>query len=381
MIIDFKEIAVSNKGGQHQDLFEQFACDFLESVGYKIIRRPDRGPDGKKDLIISESRVGINGETTINWLVSCKHNAHSNKSVNDTDEQDIYDRVLKHNCQGFLGFYSTVLASSLLDKLYALRDRIEFTTYDSTRIEKELLSNNNKYRLLASYFPLSYQEYKKEKLDIETSKINAINQFEITEEDILRITKTAIILLDIEKIKYEDYGRDWLSRGKALEKFYRFSNHSNEKVATSIFDFLSNVSLQTRSNMTSDIAGTIHSLILTFLTAYQHPNNEEEIYLNAKKCANIGFNLIYDSIVYLHNYRITEYGLSIWKYIHIEIPELSDFIVKQYEKIEWTLNRPNRDDLENGKEIIRIFKDDLNNNDLKFPVLPDHLYKLVEQSK
>ncbi len=52
MIIDFTDIAPSNKGGRNQDSFEQFACAFLEAKGFEIVQRPDRGPDGKKDMII-----------------------------------------------------------------------------------------------------------------------------------------------------------------------------------------------------------------------------------------------------------------------------------------------------------------------------------------
>ena len=37
MIIDFKEIPIASKGGGEQDRFEQFACDFLEAIGNKIL--------------------------------------------------------------------------------------------------------------------------------------------------------------------------------------------------------------------------------------------------------------------------------------------------------------------------------------------------------
>src|ERR1044072_8263585 len=207
MIIDFTEISLANKGNGAQDRFEQFACDFLETIGFKIIRRPDRGPDGKKDLIVSDIRIGVSGQTIINWLVSCKHNAHTGVAVKDTDEQDIYDRVIKHNCQGFLGFYSTLPASTLSDKIYALRDKIEYTTFDSTRIERELLLNNQKERLLASYFPISHDKHRQNLFNSKQTNNKGEVTTSQTEEDVLRIAKTAIILLEIEKIKEKYYNK------------------------------------------------------------------------------------------------------------------------------------------------------------------------------
>ena len=113
MIIDFTEIPPANSGNGLQDSFELFARDFLECVGYEIVVAPNCGADGKKDLIVHETRTGIGGRTTIAWLVSCKHYAKSGKAVSDVDEPDITDRVKKHNCNGFMGFYSTIPATSL----------------------------------------------------------------------------------------------------------------------------------------------------------------------------------------------------------------------------------------------------------------------------
>lgn len=383
MIIDFKEIPPANKGNGEQDRFEQFACDFLETIGFAIIRRPDRGPDGKKDLIVSDTRTGVGGQTTIKWLVSCKHNAHSGAAVKDTDEEDIYDRVIKHQCQGFLGFYSTLPASTLSDKLYALNGKIEYTTFDSTRIERELLLNKQKERLLASYFPISHDKYRQNLFSDNSNHTDSSARIapSLTEEDVLRITKTAIILLEIEKIKEEYYSEKWDARENPLGKLYRFTDHSNEKVASAIFYFLDSVAHQTRSRMPSDIASSIHSLVLTFFPS-SYDKEEKERIENGKRCVYIGFSLAYDAFIYLSNFRIAEYGLSIWKFIYREgkrngMPELAETVLQQYKELEQTLDRPERNDLGNAKELLKIFKDDLDTWDLSFPVLPEHLFKLT----
>jgi hypothetical protein len=113
MILNFKEIPQANLGNGQQDTFEFFSRDFLGIFGYEIIQNPDRWVDGKKDLIIHETRKGLTGETKIKWLVSCKHHAHSGKSVSDMDEPNILDRITVHNCDGFIGFYSIIPSTSL----------------------------------------------------------------------------------------------------------------------------------------------------------------------------------------------------------------------------------------------------------------------------
>lgn len=383
MIIDFKEIPVANKGGGEQDRFEQFACDFLETIGFKIVRRPDRGPDGKKDLIVSDTRKGVGGETTVTWLVSCKHKAHTGIAVNDIDEEDIYDRVLKHKCNGFLGFYSTLPASTLSDKLHGLKDKIEYTTFDSTRIEKELLQSNQKDRLLVSYFPISHDKYRKQLFNdnnIENGDESKTTTA-LTEEDVFRMCKTAIIVLEIEKIKWEYYSSKGDKQKEALNKLYWYSDHSNERVASAIFRFLNSISDTTRGGLHSDIAGSIHSLVLTFFPS-SYDTEEKERIENGKQCIYIGFGLVYDAFIYLNNFRIAMYGLSIWKFIYREgkrngMPELAEAVLEQYRELEQTLDRPERNDLGSAKEFVKVFKDDLETWDLSFPVLPDHLCKLT----
>ncbi len=159
MILDYTEIPQANLGGGLQDTFELFARDFLEDLGFEILQHPDRGADGKKDLIVGEVRKGVGGKTIIRWLVSCKHYAHSGKSVSDTDELDINDRVAAHKCQGFLGVYSTLPATSLNTKLHGYGDKIEHEIYDRERIEKELFKHPEGLKLARRYFPISIEKY------------------------------------------------------------------------------------------------------------------------------------------------------------------------------------------------------------------------------
>ncbi|WP_080734957.1 restriction endonuclease [Porphyromonas gulae] len=162
MILNFEEIPQANKGNGSQDTFELFSRDFFESLGYEILQHPDRGADGKKDLIIQETRKGISGTNNIKWLVSCKHYAHSGRSVSDMDEPNILDRVYSHGCDGFIGFYSTLPATSLSKNFDGLKAKINIQSFDREYIEKTLLESPQGLKLASRYFPTSFGKYKAE---------------------------------------------------------------------------------------------------------------------------------------------------------------------------------------------------------------------------
>lgn len=161
MTLDFKEIPQANGADGMQDTFELFARDFFQMLGFSIIQHPDRGADGKKDLIVEESRKGVTGTTKVKWLVSCKHYAHSGKSVSDTDEPNILERLTQHQCDGFLGFYSTIPATSLSGILEGLKGgNISITHFDRERIESALLRSKEGIHVAQRYFPKSFDKYK-----------------------------------------------------------------------------------------------------------------------------------------------------------------------------------------------------------------------------
>lgn len=156
MILDFTEIPQANKSGGLQDAFELFTRDFLQLLGYRIIESPDRGADGKRDLIVDEILSGISSEVILRWLVSCKHYASSGSSVSDSDEINISDRLKQHGCDGFMGVYSTLPATSLAG---VLKGQNHSCVFDRERIESILLSNSDGLKIAARYFPESYKKY------------------------------------------------------------------------------------------------------------------------------------------------------------------------------------------------------------------------------
>lgn len=160
--IDFKEIAQANTGSGEQDAFELFSRDFLKYFGYIIASDPCRGADGGVDLVVKECRKGVGGETEIRWLVSCKHYAHSGRSVSTQDELNIRDRVESNKCQGFIGFYSTLASTGLMSNLEGSRDKLEFQIFDYKKIEDNLLHSSAGIKIAERYFPDSIKKWSKE---------------------------------------------------------------------------------------------------------------------------------------------------------------------------------------------------------------------------
>ncbi|MEJ8310112.1 restriction endonuclease [Agrobacterium larrymoorei] len=130
-MIDFKEIPDG-------DAWEEFCRDYLVALGLVVDVPPGRGPDGGRDLLVKEQLTATLASRSFTWLVSCKHNATSGKSVGPDDEQNITDRLEQHGAEGFIGFYSTMPSASLVERLKELRDKGKihaFEIYSGSRIE------------------------------------------------------------------------------------------------------------------------------------------------------------------------------------------------------------------------------------------------------
>lgn len=163
MLIDFTEIPQANKAGRHQDSFELFSRDFIESLGYEIVANPARGADGGIDFKVKETRKTQNGEVDFYWLASCKHYAHSGTAISPSIEQNILDRTISNGCQGFIGIYSTLPTNGLADMLKGLASRgcIEYYLFDYERIEKSIIGIASFESLFIRYFPESYKKWKR----------------------------------------------------------------------------------------------------------------------------------------------------------------------------------------------------------------------------
>jgi hypothetical protein len=153
-MIDFKEI------GEDGEKWELLARDFFAQLGFIIESPPDRGPDAGKDLLISESIEGKLNHYPFKWLVSCKNNIISGKSVNEKqDENNILERCKVFRADGFIGFYSTLSSSGLNTRLRQLKDNQEIKDYkifDYKLIENYIIEYGFS-QIFLRYFPKSYK--------------------------------------------------------------------------------------------------------------------------------------------------------------------------------------------------------------------------------
>lgn len=98
-LIDFSELVSSVPGEGLEEL--------IRHIGQRLDLSPSssgRGPDGGRDLFLTESLVGSISEQKIKWVVSCKDKAISKDSVTEADlpPAGVRDKVAQHNADGFL---------------------------------------------------------------------------------------------------------------------------------------------------------------------------------------------------------------------------------------------------------------------------------------
>jgi hypothetical protein len=158
-LIDLNEIHSSKGGEEGQDDWALFAREYFSALEIDVEQGPDRGPDSGRDLILVEKRFGSIGTGEHRWLVSCKHTAHSKKSVSNKEEYDILGRVHKFKANGFIAFYSMVPSSELARTFESLKPEISVEVYDNERIERSLLENKRLREVFKRFFPESYKSF------------------------------------------------------------------------------------------------------------------------------------------------------------------------------------------------------------------------------
>ncbi|HHT9843851.1 TPA: restriction endonuclease [Legionella pneumophila] len=151
-MINFKELP---KDGIR---FEQLIRELLQSSGLKV-HWTGVGQDGDRDLIAIESEKGPIDKFERTWLINCKHNAWSKKSVSVKDLSNIADACKSINAQGFLLTCSTQPTSSLVIRFKELSSQndIIFNYWDSIELERRLFLPES-FSLIHRFFPKSFQK-------------------------------------------------------------------------------------------------------------------------------------------------------------------------------------------------------------------------------
>lgn len=118
--------------GMTSEQWEFFAQDFFNWLGYGLSSGVSRGPDGGKDLIIIDP---INNKRC---LVSCKHYLTSGQAIGLGIEDQFVERLAQHNCEIFIGFYSSSISTGLQQRFDQIRNNpnfsYDFIVYDYSTI-------------------------------------------------------------------------------------------------------------------------------------------------------------------------------------------------------------------------------------------------------
>ncbi|WP_416865441.1 MAG: HNH endonuclease [Imperialibacter sp.] len=223
---------------------------------------------------------------------------------------------------------------------------------------------------------------------VESSRERQLGKFDssletLTEERLLFISKNAVIIIELEKIKEEYFGANWDERNNILERLNKFANHSNPRLALDIFEFLSLIAGQTQSGMTYSLATSVFGIVLNFFPPFYDEEKRPQAVELAKMCIHLGYNIAYDSFIHLRNIAIAMWGLTIIKYIYrsakeYTLTELVEEVNRSYNELESILKRSEEKGLEDAQEMMKIFRADLNNAHLAFPMLTPHLMKRLE---
>lgn len=150
-MIDFSELP---DDGQQ---FELLIRELLFRKGFSVYWS-GKGADGGRDLICIERRGSFFLPDEKRWLIQCKHNAHSRKSVGIGDLDNIVDSCQHHQCHGYLLACTTHPSSGVVQRLESITNNpqtsIVATYWDAVKIE-HVLSTPTNWPLAQKFFPIS----------------------------------------------------------------------------------------------------------------------------------------------------------------------------------------------------------------------------------
>lgn len=242
------------------------------------------------------------------------------------------------------------------------------------------LSRKLSKETIINYRSLHYEAIKNERKKLLGNLDHPIK--ELTEEKLLIASKNAIIIIELADLKSRYLKSEWSGKGEILDEIYKYLDHVNNRVILEVYDLMRMAAVQTRAKMPIDVVVSICGICQEFCPSF---SDEEELTQSiklAKTCIYISHNIIYDAFIHCNNLLIAMHGLSVIKYVYRlakenDVKELLQHIIKSYEDLETTLDRPKRKDLENAKELLAIFKKDLEDWDLSFPILTPNLMKAI----
>jgi formylglycine-generating enzyme required for sulfatase activity len=116
MPIDFTQIETGEK-------FELLCEDLLRAMGFTIVQKPARGPDGGTDLIVSQILTDMMGfAEQRKTVVQCKHWAKGGKAIPFTEVSNYREAMDQAKVRRYLLITSTLPTQDLQDKFKAVTE-------------------------------------------------------------------------------------------------------------------------------------------------------------------------------------------------------------------------------------------------------------------
>jgi hypothetical protein len=258
-----------------------------------------------------------------------------------------------------------------------------FEHHDLATIKNSLSKKLSKDAII-EYRQHHYQVISKKRQETLANLDNPV--IELSTEILLTISKNALIMLKLEKIKSKYFSATWENRPKILKRLEKYYDHANPRLAYDIFRFLNLASSQTKIGMTEENASIILSNIISFYPQFDFELSKIQSNELAKECITIGENITYDSLIHLKKLSIAIWGLTIIKHIYKTAKrnkqyEILEEVRESYRVLALNLDRPERNDLSASKEFLDIFRNDLDNSNLSHPKLPDYIFKIIENER
>jgi len=221
------------------------------------------------------------------------------------------------------------------------------------------------------------QEIRQKRREIQNTPIT-----EISQEHLLNASLSANVIIELIKIKEEYFDAEWKDRELILGKIHRYAEYSNFRISYEIFLFLSQVVSRTRYDMPSEIISSVFSLASAFYIIRE--GDKEQVI--SKEAINIASDIIYDATIYRKNLNMIAYGCNILKLVYKyssrkEKQNLRDEVKKTYKELEDEFRRREKKDYSKSLALIQVFKDDLDNRSLSFPIFPENLMREYRMSK
>lgn len=220
------------------------------------------------------------------------------------------------------------------------------------------------------------------------SSIKALttNVSTLTSEDLLQAALDATIILELESVKSCYGDADWEEKEAQIRKLSRYVLHTSNRTAYEILTFLMGAACEARAGMPEDLAGAIMWKAMDFFpTSYRKGNKRHDVE-TGKLCLAIGYSIAYDSPIKLGKLVLMPYGLTVWKHVYEHAKRTKNVrllqeVIRHYDKLEETLQRPERNDLNNALEFVRVFRADLDEATFGFPPYPRHLIEIIEMEQ